>query len=157
MAIVLRFTLTAALLISPAIAPCGAATQSAETEVAALEKALWAAWKAHDLRPIARLTAPDYYSISEDGPARAIGLADLKRVFPDARIRDYRLGQMVARRIGSDSIVVVYNAHIFGSYEGKDLSRGVAEASAWVRRNGAWRNVLLHEITRTTRDSEVDP
>ena len=148
--------LLTAVLVSQ---PCTSAAVDAtiKTDLLASERALWEAWKQHDWGTVAKLSTSDYYSISEEGPLKAVGLEDLKAQFPDTKIKDYRLGKMVVRRVSSDCVVLVYNAHIFGTYSGKDLSRGVAEASVWVRRGGHWQNALLHEITRPTHDPEVDP
>lgn len=135
----------------------GAARADDTDTVIGMERALWVAWRAHDLKAIEAVTAPDYYSVNEEGPAHAIGLAQIRKDFADYALRDFRLGGMVARVIAPDAIVVVYNAHMTGSAAGKDLSRGVAEASVWAKRGGAWRNVLLHEVTRARHEDGVDP
>jgi len=123
-----------------------------------MERGLWSAWKAHDLAAIEAVTALDYYSIDEQGPSHAIGLTEIRRDFPTYALKDFKLGPMTARIIAPNTIVIVYNAHIFGSARGKDVSRGVAEASVWTKRlGGKWRNVLLHEVTRSQRDAAVDP
>lgn len=125
--------------------------------VIALENGLWGAWQRHDLAAIEAVIALDYYKVEERGPADAIGLAEIRRDFPKYQLRDYKLGPISARVLTPFVITLVYNAHLSGSIGGKDISRGVAEASTWVKRNGRWRNVLLHEITRAERDAGVDP
>ena len=150
-----------ALLIGFALAVAASGAKAGDSadvrRILDLEHQTWDAWKRHDLPALEHLTAPDYYSVSEDGPDHAIDLAWIRDKFPHAHLRDYRLGKIAARVLTRDSVVLVYNAHLFGDDDGKDFSRGVSETSVWVRRNGAWRNVLLHEVTRATRDAEVDP
>jgi len=140
---------------------CGSARSAVPdpdlAKVVTLEKALWNAWKTLDQNTIIRLSATDYYSINEEGPDKAVGLAEIKQDLRVAHITDFKLGPMAARRLGPDTIFVGYNAHIFGSASGKDISRGVAEGSIWVRRDGRWLNVVLHEVTRSSRDPAVDP
>jgi hypothetical protein len=150
------------LLAIVLLAPAGVSARDAGADpdlaqVVRLERSLWNAWKALDENTIVRLSAADYYSISEEGPGKAVGLAEIKQDLRVAHIKDFRLGEMAARRLGPDTIFVGYNAHIFGSASGKDISRGVAEGSIWVRRDGHWLNVVLHEVTRSTRDPAVDP
>jgi hypothetical protein len=125
--------------------------------VLGFERDLWNAWQRHDLAAIEALTALDYSCVDERGPAGAIGLAEIRRDFAKYDLRDFKLGPMSARVLTPFVITIVYNAHMSGSSDGKDVSRGVAEASTWVKRNGRWRNVLLHEITRAERDGAVDP
>jgi hypothetical protein len=146
----------ALLVIALALATC-TRDDNSEQMVIAGERQLWDAWKHRDRATFEKLTAADYYCISEDGPDQAEGLAQIRNMFDTAHLRDYRLGKIVARRISPDSIVVVYNAHMFGDVNGKDVSRGVSEASVWARRGGEWRNVLLHEATRTTHEVGIDP
>jgi ketosteroid isomerase-like protein len=126
-------------------------------QVIAAERALWEAWRQRDLQTIERLTAEDYYTVDEDGPAGAWGLSDIRDNFDRFALEQYRLGDIEARIISPDVIVLVYNAYISGRYDGEDISRGVAEASVWTKRDGRWLNVLLHEVSRARRDEAVDP
>ncbi|HEY4640136.1 MAG TPA: nuclear transport factor 2 family protein [Thermoanaerobaculia bacterium] len=144
---------TIVLAIALALAGC-ARNDNSEQLVLRGERQLWDAWKHRDRATFEKLTAPDYACVSEDG---VLGLEQIRTMFATAHLSDYRLGKMVARRISADSIVVVYNAHMVGEADGKDVSRGVSEASVWARRGGEWRNVLLHEVTRSTREAGVDP
>lgn len=126
-------------------------------QVIAAERALWEAWRQQDLQMIERLTAEDYYTVDEEGPAGAWGLADIRDNFDRFALAEYRVGDIEARVISESVIVLVYNAYIIGTYEGEDISRGVAEASVWAKRDGRWLNVLLHEVSRARRDEAVDP
>jgi hypothetical protein len=112
------------------------------------ERELWEAWKMRELATIERLTAEDYYSVDERGPEQAIGLAEIRESFAKYELRDYRLEDVAVRRLAPGVIAVVYNARIDGVYDGEDISRDVSEASIWVRRDGKWLNVFLHEVTR---------
>lgn len=138
----------------------GSATQTQDSETAAVigyERGLWEAWKTHNLARLEELTAPDYFSVDETGPENAIGLEDIRKSWPIFQLKEYRIGNIVARRISPDSIGLFYNAHIYGLINGKELNRPVSEGSIWVKRDGKWLNVILHEITRTKNDPAVDP
>lgn len=126
-------------------------------QVIAAELALWEAWRNRDLPTIERLTAEDYYTVDEEGPSSAWGLAEIRENFDRFTLADYRVGDIEARAISPSVIVLVYNAHISGTFDGEDISRGVAEASVWAKRDGRWLSVLLHEISRIRRDEALDP
>lgn len=138
--------------IGAAAEPSGDAAQ-----VIAHERELWAAWKAHRLETIVRLSVPEYVCLSEDGPDSALTLERIKADFDAYELQDYRLGRIELRRVAPDTLILVYNAHLSGRDHGKALDRAVAEASVWVRRDGAWRNAMLHEVTRGNHDPAVDP
>lgn len=116
------------------------------TQVAALEKRIWDAWKRRDKATIVALTDPSYVNVDENGVA---GLADVLGSFAEFHLDDYQLGPMFALRIGPDAIVLNYNAKIHGHVRTGhvDVSRPVSESSLWVRRAGKWRNLMLHETT----------
>lgn len=120
------------------------------------ERELWEAWKRQDLSTIERLTAPDYYTVSEHGPEQAVGIDEIRADFARYHLREYRLGQVAARQLSPDVIALIYNAYVSATFDGEDISREVAEASIWVRREGKWLNVLLHEITRPGFDRLLD-
>jgi len=149
----------APLILSSLAAACSSApptpaspSPGAETaEVLRLERAMWEAWKRRDLDTIRRLTAPDYRTVSEAGPEKAGGFDDVIRSFPKFHIRDYHLGEMVPQVVAPGVVVVMYGARIEGTYGDEDISREVAEASVWVRRDGRFLNVTLHEITLPAR------
>lgn len=113
-----------------------------------LERQSWLDWRAHNLAAIRGWTAPDYWTVSESGADQGLGFPDIVRMFDQAALRSFRLDSMVARQISPDVVIVAYNAHLETTFEGKDASRDVAEASVWVRREGRWLNVFLHEVTR---------
>ena len=148
------------LLLTLFLAACSAArplaaqrtgTEAVLDTVIRLERQTWADWQSHDLRAIQGWSAPDYWSVNEEGPGQGTGLADIERDFDRSRLDAYVLDSMVARQLTPDVVVVTYNARFKGSANGKDTSRAVAEASVWVRRDGRWINVFLHEVTRTPR------
>jgi uncharacterized protein DUF4440 len=113
-------------------------------DVLALEKFLWEGWRRHDLAAIRSRTATDYLSVSETGYS---SWPEIEKGFDEYRLESYSLGPMRALRVSPDVIVISYPAEIHGSWAGKDVSRHVAESTIWVRRDGRWMNVYLHEIT----------
>jgi Domain of unknown function (DUF4440) len=117
-------------------------------EVKRLERAMWQAWKDRDLATIRGRTANDYKTVTEEGPEKAGGFDDLVKSFDRFQVRGFEIDKMVAQPVGPDTVVVSYNAHIDASYSGQDISRDLAEAAVWVKREGRWVNVFLHEITR---------
>ena len=135
----------------------GALANAGDAEqVMTAERALWMAWQHHDLPEIERYVAPEYWFVDDSGPTKALGWAQLRADFAKYDLKEFRLGSMGVRKLGPETLAVVYNARMRGTVEGKPIDRSVAEASVWTRRGGQWRNVFLHEITRPQRDPDVD-
>ena len=110
--------------------------------VEALEKKAWLAWQRRDFASIKRLCAPDY--ISTDGKG-TITLADIERSISGTKIRKYRLGTMKSTRVGKDAVVLYFRAEVDGTEFGKEIPHHLSVSSMWVRRNGKWLNVFVHE------------
>jgi hypothetical protein len=113
-----------------------------------LERRLWEAWRRGDGATVRALSDPHYVNVTEES---VDGLSGILADLPHFHLDSYRLGPMAPLRVGRDAILLNYRAEIIGHYDGRagpiDLSRPVSESSLWVRRAGAWRNLMLHETT----------
>jgi hypothetical protein len=54
-------------------------------------------------------------------------------------------------------IALSYRAFMKGIYRNKPVRLNVAECSVWVKREGGWRNVLLHEIETARGMTKIKP
>ena len=111
-----------------------------------LERQYWTAIKKKDAQAIARLTDDECIVTGAQG----VGSFDRQTVASMIAgatwtLEDFELKDAKARLVRDDVAVVAYSVHEKLTVDGKPLDLNAADASVWVRRNGAWQCALHTE------------
>ena len=118
-----------------------------EAEILALEQRYWQAIQDQDVEAALRLTADPCIVTGAQGAAaidRKTFEAMMKSGTWTLRRFEIRPGAQV-RLLTDDVAIVAYQVHEELTVEGKALTLDAADASTWVRRDGAWRCALHTE------------
>jgi ketosteroid isomerase-like protein len=134
----------AVIVAGAAVVAIAGSKQDDAAEIKALEIQTWEAWKKQDLATIKRLSTTDY--LSSDGDS-VTNLAEAEREVPLTILKHYQpLAELRTLQVTPDVFVVFYPIRVEGTEEGKDISGKTTVASVWVKREGQWLNVFVHEV-----------
>jgi hypothetical protein len=130
-----------ALVCSILLAP---AAVIAQEDPKALEKAMWEAWAKHDLAKFEERLAEDHIHVGRDGfiSGKAANLADLK---VPCEVRSWKLGDMKEQKLGSDAVLLSYEADQDATCGGRKLPAHVYVTVVWKKAGGKWVNASYHD------------
>jgi hypothetical protein len=136
--------LAAALAAITTIAGPAAATDSLESDLVAMEKASWIAWKSHDAKFFADFLSEDHVEVhgyGVTGKTEVIaGVGGTACV-----VESYALQQFRFRRISPEAALLVYRAEQKTTCGGNPVPSPVWATSVYAKRNGRWVNVLYQQ------------
>ena len=119
--------------------PTGVASQ-----IIALEKAGWEAWKNKDVTWTQKNTTEQFITITPDG------ISDKKQVIKstasDCKVEKYALSNFKFVKLTDDVVILTYQATQKGTCLGKKLSLQVRSTVNYVKRNGKWFEALYVEM-----------
>jgi len=142
---------TVALAAAPALAQEPRAAGRGErgsppstTELLAIEKRGWEAWKNRDSTAYRAVLADDAVSTGRSGVS---GVAQMIAGLADCEVRSYALDEGTARvtPIAPDVALLTFRATQDATCGGSAAPRAVWASSLYARRGGAWRNVFYQE------------
>jgi hypothetical protein len=115
-----------------------------ETELIALEKQSWVAWKGHDSAFFQRFLSDDHVEV------QPYGVTDKAHVVagvasPGCKVDDYSVGDFRFRRLGPDAAMLVYRAQQSTTCFGKPVPSPATVTSIYQRRDGQWFNILFSQ------------
>jgi hypothetical protein len=136
--------LAAALAAIAAIAAPAAATDSLESDLVAMERASWIAWKGHDAKFFADFLSEDHVEVHGYGvTSKAEVVAGVGGTA--CTVESYALNQFRFRRVSSNAALLVYRAEQTTTCGGNPVPSPVWATSVYAKRNGRWVNVLYQQ------------
>jgi uncharacterized protein (TIGR02246 family) len=111
-----------------------------------LETQFWTAIKERDAEALARLTDDECIVTGAQGAA-SLDRKTVASMITGApwRLQAFELKDAKVRLVRDDVAIVAYQVHESLTVEGKPLELDAADASVWVRCNGAWMCALHTE------------
>lgn len=110
-----------------------------------LEKALWEAWKSHDVKPFEQHLAENAVNVTGSG----IEIGKAKNVemikTSDCKVAGYTLGDITVTKVSDSTAVLTYSASQDATCGGNKLPAKVQVSTVWVKQGGKWLNALYHE------------
>jgi hypothetical protein len=116
----------------------------AADDIKALEQAMWEAWAKHDLAVFEARLTEDHVHIASSGMivGKAANLADLKN---PCEVKSWKLGDMREQQLGSDAVLLAYEADQDGTCGGQKLAPHLYVTVVWKKVGGKWMNASYHE------------
>jgi uncharacterized protein (TIGR02246 family) len=113
--------------------------ENLKTEILALEERYWDAMRDGDIDAALELTTDPCIVTGPQGVA-SIDKKTFTKMMKDAEwtIADYEIRDAEVQRVSDDVAVIAYKVREDITVDGEDLELEAAEASTWVRKNGAW-------------------
>jgi hypothetical protein len=137
-----RSALLAAAIL--AIAAPAAATDALESDLVALEKGSWVAWKGHDANFFADFLSEDHLEVHGYGVTGKAAV--VKGVgSPVCTVESYTVDQFRFRRISTNAAMLVYRAEQKTTCAGTPVPSPVWATSVYAKRDGHWVNVLYQQ------------
>jgi ketosteroid isomerase-like protein len=117
-----------------------------KTEILALEEQFWDAMKEGDVDAALKLTSDPCIVTGAQGVA-SVDKATFRKMMKDAEwtIDDYEIRDAEVQRVSDDVAVIAYKVREELTVDGEELELEAADASTWMRKNGAWVCVMHTE------------
>lgn len=125
-----------------ALLPLGAfAADPLEDELVAMEKASWAAWKAHDSHFYESFLSDDHLEVHGMGVGGKAGVVALV-ASGACNVESYVVDHFEFRRLSANAALLNYRAEQRTTCAGVAVPSPVRATSVFARRDGRWVNVL---------------
>jgi hypothetical protein len=114
------------------------------TLVQELEREVWDAWARRDEAGLRRLHDEDYVVADREG---FFEWGAVLEGFPASELASFDFRSVMARQVSEDVVALLLRVTAEWGIAPPRRAMEVSVASVWVRRDGAWKSVLRHEIT----------
>jgi uncharacterized protein (TIGR02246 family) len=131
------------VIVAVATMSAGDTPKDVAKEVEAAVQAIQTAFNKGDVDTVKRLMAPDH--VSTLTYARFSNAADQLKVLSDWKFSQYQIDELKVRALTRDAALVLYDATIKGTYQGKDVPSPVHVVEVWIKRDGRWMQASYQE------------
>ncbi|HEY6122593.1 MAG TPA: nuclear transport factor 2 family protein [Pyrinomonadaceae bacterium] len=114
-----------------------------ETQIIALEKAGWEAWKNKDGSWTRDNVTEEFLLVNSEGVANKMQV--VKSTATDCEVKGYSLDNFKFVTLDKDSVLMTYTAKQDGVCSGKPIPANVRASVVYVRRGGKWLEAFYME------------
>ena len=121
----------------------GDTNRTVESQIIAIEKAGWEAWKNNDNSWIRSNSTDEFLLVSSDGVSDKAAV--VKSTAADCKVKNYSLDNFRFVMIDEDSVLMTYTAIQDGVCGGKKIPSKVRSSVVYAKRGGKWLEALYME------------
>ncbi len=114
-----------------------------ETQIIALEKAGWEAWKNKDSSWIRNNVTEEFLLVNSESVSNKTQV--IKSTATDCEVKSYSLDNFKFVTLDKDSVLMTYTAKQDGVCSGKTIPANVRASVVYVKRGGKWLEALYME------------
>ena len=124
-----------------------------ETQIIALEKQAWEAWKNKNLAFFQTYLTDDALSVNADG---VFNKAQILEYYGSCEVKSYSLDNFKFRTIEKNSALITFTATQDAVCGGEKNPSTVRASSVYIKRGGKWLNSFYTETAATPDNSSVE-
>jgi len=144
----IMFSMIVIALASSALAQAKAPTdEKVKTQIIALEKAGWEAWKNKDAAWTKNNTTEEFLLVNSEGVSSKADV--IKSTATDCQVKSYSLDDFRFVMIDKDSALMTYTAMQDGVCSGATIPAKVRASVVYVKRGAKWLEALYMETAVT--------